>query len=266
MKIDDVPHPGAAHAAPVEVADATAVQSYLRARARFGPKVGPFSILFSQGDRSIYGNYAIPDDMAKPTPAEIGELEEAFRVRKRIPRFEYVPTVTPDLETALLGAGYSVEMRPPLMTCRKGFSRSSAAPKGVELVFVEDEDRLLEAVSVEAQALAGDEEKSMWLTRIVGRGGRVLVAYESSTRRPVGAGALTPQIDGVREVVAIAVIPEFRRRGIAQAMTALLAEDAFAGGCDLTFLSAAGEAQSEIYARAGFERRDPMLFISKPEA
>ena len=47
-------------------------------------------------------------------------------------------------------------------------------------------------------------------------------------------------------------------------LTASLADAAFEAGCHMAFLSAAGEAQSEIYARAVFIRRAPMLFISKP--
>ncbi|HEY5007173.1 MAG TPA: GNAT family N-acetyltransferase, partial [Caulobacteraceae bacterium] len=62
----------------------------------------------------------------------------------------------------------------------------------------------------------------------------------------------------------IAVAERFRRRGLAQAMTGLLAEQAFRSGCTMAFLSAAGEAQSAIYARAGFIRRSPMAYMSIP--
>ena len=74
-----------------DLADAAAVQEFLRARARNGLHVGPFSILFSPGDRGPYANYAIPVDAACPTVADIAALEDAFRTRRRTPRLEYVP-------------------------------------------------------------------------------------------------------------------------------------------------------------------------------
>ena len=53
-----------------DLTDAAAVQGYLRNRAQDGVKVGPFSILFSPGDRSPFANYAIPGNDARPSPAE----------------------------------------------------------------------------------------------------------------------------------------------------------------------------------------------------
>jgi ribosomal protein S18 acetylase RimI-like enzyme len=198
--------------------------------------------------------------------AEVAALEEAFRRRSRRPRLEYVPSAAPAVEAALLMAGFGVEMRPPLMTCYAGAIAPTPAPDGFELAFVDDEMRLDHAVRVEAEANDGDEADFQWLKRMPGRGGRVLAAYERKTGEAASAGAFIAPIDGVTEVVSIATRPGFRRRGLGQAVTAMLSEGAFAAGCHLTWLSAAGEAQSELYARAGYQRRSPMLFISKPES
>src|SRR5579872_5619704 len=74
--------------AAVERADAQLVQKFLRSRVGEGARTGPFSVLFSPGKRSPYFNYAIPDDDARPTAAEVAALEQAFRIRERRPRLE----------------------------------------------------------------------------------------------------------------------------------------------------------------------------------
>ena len=247
-----------------DLADAATVQGFLRARARGGAQVGPFSILFSRGDHSLHANYAIPADAVRPTVADIAALEDAFRTRERTPRLEYVPAAAPEVEAALLAAGFEVELRPPLMTLRRGAAGPNPAPEGFSLAFVDDPQRLTQALTVAAEAFGGQPADAQWLMTAVARGGRVLLAHDRATGQPAGTGAFLRPLGGVTEVVGIGVRPAFRRRGLAQAMTVTLADAAFDDGCHLTFLSAAGETQSEIYARAGFIRRAPMLFISKP--
>jgi ribosomal protein S18 acetylase RimI-like enzyme len=245
-----------------ELADAVTVQTYLRSRAGQGAQFGPFAILFSRGDRSPYANYAIPADAADPSPAEIAALEAAFHARGRTPRLEYAPAAAPRVEAALAAAGFTVELRPPLMTCRA--AADAPGPEGFELAFIDDPERLSLAVAVAAEAFGGEEADARWLLSLTAKGGRVLAAIAEAGGALVGVGALTPPMAGVAEVVGVGVRPAFRRRGLAQALAARLAAEAIRTGCALTFLSAAGEAQAAIYARAGFVRRSPMLFISRP--
>lgn len=247
-----------------DLADAAAVQTFLRARAQNGAQVGPFSILFSPGDRSLHGNYAIPADAARPVAAHIAALEDAFRSRKRTPRLEYVPAAAPEVEPALLAARFEVELRPPLMTRRRTAANPQPEVEGFDLALVKDPERLAQAVKVAAEAFGGQASDALWLMSAVARGGRVVLALHRSSGEAAGTGAFVRPRGGVTEVVGIGVRPAFRRRGLAQAMTSMLANAAFDAGCDLAFLSAAGETQAEIYARAGFVRRAPMLFISKP--
>jgi ribosomal protein S18 acetylase RimI-like enzyme len=250
---------------PADRADAAAVQAFLRARARSGDKVGPFSILFSPSERSPFANYAIPADDARPTTTDIGALIEAFRTRERQPRLEYVPSAAPAVEPALLAAGFSAEMRPPLMTRRPNAGVPLLTVDGFSLRFVEDALHLAQAAGVSAETFGGAESDAQWLMGAVSRGGGVLVAYDQQSGEAAGTGAFIRPRGGVTEVVGIGVRPTSRRRGLGQAIAGGLAEAAFDKGCALVFLSAAGEAQSEIYARAGFVRRSPMLFISKTE-
>ena len=70
---------------------------------------------------------------------------------------------------------------------------------------------------------------------------------------PVAAGSHQP-LDGVTEIVGVATLPAFRRRGIGAALTAALADDAVRLGVGLIFLSAEGDEVAAIYERLGFGR------------
>ena len=70
---------------------------------------------------------------------------------------------------------------------------------------------------------------------------------------PVAAGSHQP-LDGVTEIVGVATLPAFRRRGIGAALTAALADDAVRLGVGLIFLSAQGDEVAAIYERLGFRR------------
>jgi ribosomal protein S18 acetylase RimI-like enzyme len=68
-----------------------------------------------------------------------------------------------------------------------------------------------------------------------------------------GTALCTPPILGVTEVGGVATPPQFRRRGIAAAVTAIVVAAAFEDGADIAWLTAAGGSAQGIYARAGFE-------------
>jgi len=65
----------------------------------------------------LFRNYAIPDDGAKPTAAQFAELVAVFTGRSRTPRLEYLPGLCPEVEPALLAAGFVPEGRLPVMSC-----------------------------------------------------------------------------------------------------------------------------------------------------
>jgi predicted GNAT family acetyltransferase len=69
----------------------------------------------------------------------------------------------------------------------------------------------------------------------------------------VAAGGHKP-VDGISEIVGVATLPAFRRRGLGAAITAELARDARARGADTVFLSAGSDAVARMYGRLGFVR------------
>jgi ribosomal protein S18 acetylase RimI-like enzyme len=255
--------------AAADMADALLVHAYSRSLAGRSNRenVGPFAVLFSERNPSPYSNYAIPLDFAEPTPAEITALIAAFRARDRQPRLEFAPSAAPRVEPALLAAGFTIELRPPMMTRRPAPAVPTLELDGFVIALAETDRDLLDHATIQSAAFGGPSsagEAVAGLRRSLRRGGCVLVAHCRETGNAAGAGAFMPPQDGVTELTGIAVAERFRRRGLAEAMTGRLAEQAFRAGCNMAFLSAAGEAQSAIYAHAGFIRRSPMAYMSMP--
>ncbi len=67
-------------------------------------------------------------------------------------------------------------------------------------------------------------------------------------------GMFLPIQAGVSELVGIATLAQFRRRGLARCVTAVLAQEALRLGADLVFLVAASAESAHVYERAGFRR------------
>jgi len=256
--------------AAADLADALLVHAYSRSLAgrSNSETVGPFAVLFSERNPSPYANYAIPLDFAEPTAADIAALIAAFQARERQPRLEFAPSAAPKVEAALIAAGFAVELRPPMMTRRPEPVLAPFTADGFDLMAPETDQALLGHATVQKAAFGDPSPAGVGdvagLRRSVRRGGYVLVAHCHETGEAAGAGAYMPPQNGVTEITGIAVAERFRRRGLGQAITCALADQAFRAGCAMAFLSAAGEAQSAIYARAGFVRRSPMAYMSVP--
>jgi GNAT superfamily N-acetyltransferase len=82
-------------------------------------------------------------------------------------------------------------------------------------------------------------------------------------RHPVSAGSHQP-VGDVSEVVGVATLPAFRRRGIAAALVDLLVEDAMKRGVQTVFLSAGDDAAARMYAKLGFRRLGTACIAEPP--
>jgi ribosomal protein S18 acetylase RimI-like enzyme len=234
-------------------------------RGREVERVGPFAATFAPGTTNPYLNYAIPEAGASPSASEIAALAAAFVERSLRPRLEYLPSLAPQLEAALVAGGFAVESRTPLMTFA-GKPRPHE-PRGVELLEAREPDAIRAALTVQHEAYGEDEPpdeaRLTGVARGIERGALLVLARDASTHEPAGAGQCTVPVDGATELTSVGVRPAFRRRGIAQAMAAWLAAEMTSRGADLVFLMAHGDREAKIYECAGFARIGEVLHISR---
>lgn len=245
------------------------IQAYLRgaaARGRDTERIGPFLATFDSARDHPFLNYAIPDDGAQPSAAEVEALAEAYAGRGLTPRLEYLPGVAPDVEDALRAAGFEAEGRLPLMTRPRDRVVEPPHPEGVELLMPRTDEELVRATAAQSDAFGGPPPSGADVERLremIVSGGIAVAARELATGAIVGAGVCTPPGDEVTELAGIGVRAAYRRRGIAGAVTARLAEAAFAAGVTTAFLTPGDDGAGRVYERAGFEPTSLMLHISR---
>ena len=229
-----------------------AIQGHLRASiAGRAQRVGPFLITFEPDTATPGRNYAIPDDGATPSAAEIAELVARFAALGRTPRLEYV-SPAPAVDAALVTAGFTVENRYPLMTIAPGDLVEPAMLGGLEVVLATSDERLRQAATVANAAYGEGDASEHDVARLRGtvRGGGA-VALALLDGEPVGSGLFTVPSDGLTEIAAVGVAERYRRRGIAAAVGYRLTRAALDAGA-VPYLQAEGDPEQRIYARIGY--------------
>jgi len=221
--------------------------------------------MFTAATKHRYLNYAIPDDDAEPSTAELDVLVDAFRKADRMPRLEFLPTVAPALEARLLERGFTVEERLPLMTCTWTSARHLEPPEGVRIIMPADDATMLAMASLQHDIFDDPEPAdASSVTRLrfgLEHGARAMVAVDIATGATVGAAQCVPPAGGATEVVGVAVAPSHRRRGLAAAMVSTLVRQCFDAGLITVFLEAAPGADG-AYRNAGFVRTSTSVHIS----
>jgi ribosomal protein S18 acetylase RimI-like enzyme len=103
-----------------------------------------------------------------------------------------------------------------------------------------------------------DEAAVSWSRSRITKGDTIAAVALDPSDGVVGVGSAQPaRLDGdvvVAELVGIAVLPAYRRRGIAEALTRVLMHACAQAGSELLLLSAADDAVARIYERVGFRR------------
>jgi ribosomal protein S18 acetylase RimI-like enzyme len=245
------------------------IQSYLRFAAssqRDTEQIGPFFATFSHSSENPFLNYAIPDNNAAPSPADVSALISAYEGRGLQPRLEYVERLAPLVESALTTAGFTVEGRFPLMVCTPGAEKALPIPDNIELIVPTSDSEFQDTVTVQHEAydaLPPNFEDVDRLRESLAMGGIAVLARDATTGEPAGAGQLTMPGEMTTEIAGIGVRPSFRRRGIAGALTARLLQEAFGAGISVAFLTPGHDEEARIYSRAGFVPVGEILHISR---
>jgi ribosomal protein S18 acetylase RimI-like enzyme len=240
------------------------LQQFLRLAAANGNAVvpmPPFTAFLHERDPLKYFNYAVPDGDVEPTADDVARLRAAFHERDRLPRLEWVEECAPRVAPVLAHEGMVEELRAPLMGCTPArLVEAGADLPDLTIRPVGDAD-LWDVKNVQRPAfgqprIPPDDDPGD--PRLRG-GGSVLAR---SAGDPVAAATWTAVIDGVSEVAGVATVERWRRRGLAGAVTAAAAREAFAAGAELCVISPGGEEAQRVYERAGFRRMATMLHWS----
>lgn len=226
--------------------------------------MGPFTAYLDPGDPLRFFNYAIPENGARPARDDVGALRRVFRDRARLPRLEWVEEAAPAVAPALAAAGMREELRAPLMTLTEAELVDAAADvEGLTIAPVDDAD-VAACVDVQRRAF-GDSPLADGEERPDPRrhGGGAVLARAAG--EPVAAAGWTRVVDATAEVAGVATAEAWRRRGLAGAVTAAAAREAFRAGATRCVLSPGDEGAQRVYERAGFRRVATMLHWSDPE-
>jgi ribosomal protein S18 acetylase RimI-like enzyme len=235
------------------------------AAGRSTEQIGPFLATFAPDSASPFLNYAIPDDGAAPTPADVEGLSVAYRRRDLLPRVEFLVDTAPAAETALLAAGWSVERRIPVMLCPAVVIPPS--PDGVELVVPSSDDEIRGMIVTQREAFGdsvsvSDSEIAQTRERIRA-GWFAVLARDVVSGEPAGGGVAEAVVDGTSEVAGIGVRTAYRRRGLGAAITAFLTAAVHDAGGRTVFLTPAGVPEQRLYARVGYEPAGTMVHLSR---
>jgi ribosomal protein S18 acetylase RimI-like enzyme len=244
--------------------DLERVQAYLRRHARHGLAAQALSAFTlyapAHGDApdDAMGNaFAIPRRVARPVRAtDLEELRAVFELHGARPQVEFLADLFPRLPEFLQAGGYQEAQRKPVLIAHPHEIQSPPAPAQSELVTLSQASSLQDVrENLHTNATGFGEaqnfgEQELWAFRAGLVSGRAFTLRVDA--RAVAAGMFEAMRGGVTELLGIATLPEYRRRGYAGYLTAAMADSAFAHGATLVYLCAASEEAGRVYERIGF--------------
>ncbi|MFI1992686.1 GNAT family N-acetyltransferase [Actinoplanes sp. NPDC020271] len=225
---------------------------------------GPFVLGLDLSTDSPHINYATPVPGIEITAGDVRGLVQAFGTLK--PRLEYVVSCAPDLEKLLLDAGFEVESRNEYLICTPSTLTVPPVPEGFELFEPSTDEEFAGMISAQNESFGGEFSATPAdvdrYRRNRAKGGLQVAARTLDGQYAGGGTAVAPD-EGLSEVAGIAVRPQFRRRGLAGAVTAALTSRLFATGNDVAWLEASGDDSWRVYERVGFRPSGQRLYIAK---
>ena len=223
-------------------------------------EIPPFLAAFHRTDDMIWLNYAIPiAPTADPAAVQsaLPRLREEFHRRKRVLRFEYLAARHATLAGHLEAAGLARQLAAPLMVCSAADVCAIAPPPGFDLCRLEagaPEADLADFRRAGKQGF-GDTAAAVQPFEIeelrdalrLGRWRCLLARHQGAA---VGVGTFCT---GNSELAGVATLPQFRRHGVAAAVSSGLLVEHFAAGGNWAWLSAADEVARALYRKVGFQ-------------
>jgi ribosomal protein S18 acetylase RimI-like enzyme len=185
-------------------------------------------------------------------------MHAAFQRQGARPQVEFLAELFPGLPARLKLAGSQEGQRQPVLLLHQRDMQSLSAPPQMEFL------ALTQASSLE-EIRENLDTNTLGFNEPAGATEREVVEFRAgpATSRaftlrvdgyPVAAGMLEAIRGGVTELLGIATLPAFRRRGFDAYLTAAMAESAFACGATLVFLCAVSQEAARVYERVRFPR------------
>jgi ribosomal protein S18 acetylase RimI-like enzyme len=235
--------------------------------------VGPFTLFVNDlfvNERSGWSYYA------RPTPGAdhitVGDVE-GVRARQRelglSEAFEWVDDLGPSVGTAAARSGLAV-ITHPLMHLPPGALVPASAPSDAVVRAIAPGDDLARIGAVAQVAFANpgtaagpagiealtplaaaaEPSTTAFVRQRIEDGVTVTVAAFVDGE-PVASGSHQP-VGAATEIVGVACLPAYRRRGLGAAVTSMLVRDALSRGITTVCLSADDEDVARVYGRLGF--------------
>jgi ribosomal protein S18 acetylase RimI-like enzyme len=232
--------------------------------------VGPFELFLRTGPGWPY--YARPRlGTAQVTAVDVASVLARQRALGVPEAIEWVDDVTPALLPVVRQAGLSVVLAPLMVLDSALLPNDNGAAVLLDPSAEDFADACAQSIAVAGLAFgptgtspAGTPERDE-LAKPVGQdrlaqiaaglraGHKAEVVLSLAGEGIVARGALQSAL-GAAEVVGVATLPAFQRRGYGAAVSTLLARVALDRGNSVVFLSAASEDVARVYARIGFRR------------
>lgn len=204
-----------------------------------------FTVYLHESDMRPNSNFAIPRSSKIPKIREsLLSLRKLFELRGRKPRIEFLAEYSPSLAKELPSNNFFEEMRMPLVCCHSDEFQDVRSPTSITTKEITNQSPLSEIKDI----LVIQRE---CFGHSVSLAEESLIAYRESLTispflalldgKPVAVVFLGPPHDGISEVIGLATIPPFRRRGIATSLLTVVFRRAFDDGVDWLFASAGSD-------------------------
>lgn len=230
--------------------------------------VGPFTLFVGTGPWRYYGR-PTPGHGRELTVTDVMAVLERQRELSQPESLEWIHEVVPELGRTARRAGLEVTFRPLMRTT--GMPSEVNVPGVRVRALGADDDTLAPALAAVDAGFAvpgtaagpgGVHERDhqlahlgerVPLTRQLIDSGQLVVVVAESADGPIASGSAVPRGE-IAELVGIATLPAWRRRGVGALVTARLAVEARARHVRTVILSASDAAVARVYARAGFSQ------------
>ncbi|HET7900982.1 MAG TPA: GNAT family N-acetyltransferase [Candidatus Nanopelagicales bacterium] len=228
--------------------------------------VGPLRAFLSRAPWPYYARPRPDAGLPAPTADDVDAAARALTEHGSAVSFEWVHELLPSFAGTLGSHGYAVTLHPLLALELPAQLPSSDAqlleagsPLLHQALAVAEVAFSAEGTAIGAQGTDARDAVEVRAGNVEHIGGRIadgsvaLAVVVDTTRGVVASGSHVP-VDGVTEVMGVATLPAYRRRGLAASVVVRLLDDAMARGCTLALLSAADDDVARVYERVGFVR------------